>query len=253
MSLDIVTVPCLSDNYAFLIHADGKTALVDAPEAEPIQAALDERGWVLNEIWITHHHDDHVQGIDALKARYESKVRASSEDEGLKIAIDLPFKPGETFEWQGQEVQVIPVPGHTLGHIAFFLPGGQALFSADSLMALGCGRVFEGTMEQMWTSLKRLMDLPSDTMVYSGHEYTAKNAEFALTIEPNNPMLTDRAASVKIAAMNGIPTVPSLMTDELQTNPFLRAGLQNVKEQLDMVSDTDADVFAEIRRRKDAF
>lgn len=253
MTTEIVTVPCLSDNYAFLVRVGDKTALVDAPEAGPIHAALEERGWGLNEIWITHHHDDHVQAVDELKSRYGCKVRGSSEDGKIPVAIDMPFAPGDTFTFEGQDVHVIPVPGHTLGHIAFYMPGASALFSADSLMALGCGRVFEGTMEQMWQSLSRLMELPSDTTVYSGHEYTANNAKFALTIEPDNPMLADRAASVQIAASNGIPTVPSLMTDELQTNPFLRAGLQSVKDGLSMSDASDAEVFAEIRRRKDAF
>ena len=251
MSVEIVTVPCLSDNYAFLVHAGGRTALVDAPEAAPIEAALAERGWRLDEIWITHHHDDHVQAVPAL--REGAVVRGSSADRHKMPDFDAPFAPGDSFDFAGHAVHVIDVPGHTIGHVALHMPDADALFSADSLMALGCGRVFEGTMDQMWDSLSTLAALPEDTVVYSGHEYTSTNARFALTIEPDNAALRARAEATFAAAERGEPTVPSRLADELATNPFLRAGLNEVKTSLNMAGAPDAEVFAEIRRRKDSF
>lgn len=251
MSFEIVTVPCREDNYAYLIHGQGKTALVDAPEAAPIQAALDERGWSLDEIWITHHHSDHVEGVDAL--RNGATVRGAKADAHRLPALDQEHSDGDRFEFAGSEVQVLDVSGHTVGHIAFYLPDARAVFTADSLMALGCGRVFEGTFDQMWASLSKLASLPEETMIYSGHEYTESNGRFALSIEPENPALLARVERVKAARADGQPTVPSRMDEELATNPFLRAGLAEVKSILHMVDANDAEVFAEIRRRKDSF
>lgn len=253
MTFEIVTVPCLSDNYAFLVKGPEKVALVDAPEAEPIREALEDRGWSLDEIWLTHHHADHVQGVEALKARFNPRIRGAKADIHRLPDLDFSHEDGDTFEFDGAEVRVMDVSGHTVGHIAYYMPDASAAFTADSLMALGCGRVFEGTMEQMWGSLQRIAALPGETMIYSGHEYTQTNARFALTIEPENGPLKERAAAVDIATENGIPTVPSLLADELVTNPFLRAGLPYVKQLLNMGDKSDADVFAEIRRRKDSF
>jgi hydroxyacylglutathione hydrolase len=251
MSFEIVTVPCREDNYAYLIHGHGKTALVDAPEAAPIQAALDERGWSLDEIWITHHHNDHVEGVDAL--RNGAAVRGAKADAHRLPALDYEHADGDRFDFAGSEVQVLDVSGHTVGHIAFYMPGADAVFTADSLMALGCGRVFEGTFDQMWASLSKLASLPAETMIYSGHEYTESNGRFALSIEPENPALLARVDRVKAARADGHPTVPSRMDEELATNPFLRAGLAEVKSLLHMSDANDAEVFAEIRRRKDSF
>ena len=253
MTFEIVTVPCLSDNYAFLIHKDGKTALVDAPEAAPIKDALEERGWSLDEIWITHHHFDHIEGVDELRAAYGSRVLGGAADAGRLPPLDLTLADGDTFDFAGSTVAVLDVSGHTVGHIAFYLPDANAVFTADSLMALGCGRVFEGTMEQMWTSLSKLAGLPPATMVYSGHEYTMTNARFALTIEPENPALIARVKRIEDAREFDQPTVPSQLSDELETNPFLRAGLAEVKSLLNMSGQSDAEVFAEIRHRKDSF
>lgn len=253
MTFEIVTVPCLSDNYAFLIHSGGRTALVDAPEAPPILAALEERGWTLDEIWLTHHHYDHIDGVPGLKEHHAPILRGARDDAGRLPDLDHAYKDGESFEFQGAEVQVMDVSGHTVGHIAFYMPDARAAFTADSLMALGCGRVFEGTMDQMWESLSKLAALPSDTVIYSGHEYTASNARFAMTIEPDNVALQQRQADIEAARAKGEPTVPSLLSDELATNPFLRAGLQEMKSNLDMSGQSDAAVFAEIRRRKDSF
>ena len=253
-SLEIVTVPCLSDNYAYLIHdtETGQTALVDAPESAPIQAVLDARGWSLSHILITHHHGDHIDGIDALRSS-DVRVIGASADAHRLPHLDHAVVGGESFEFAGHIFQVFDVPGHTIGHIAFYIPDAKAVFTADSLMALGCGRLFEGKPDQMWASLVKIAELPADTIVCSGHEYTAANARFALTIEPENAALQRRVDEINKARAEGQPTVPSMLSDELATNPFLRAGLSEVKSAINMQDATDAQVFAEIRRRKDNF
>jgi hydroxyacylglutathione hydrolase len=255
MSFELMTIPCRADNYAFLLHetASGRTALVDAPEAAPIEAALAARGWQLDEIWVTHHHDDHVDGVDRLRRAFGATVTGAAADAHRLPALDRAVAEGDAFDFAGSQVHVLDVSGHTVGHIAFHVPDANAVFTGDSLMALGCGRLFEGTAAQMWDSLSRLSALPSDTRVCSGHEYTASNAAFALTIEPGNPALAARVEAVRAARQRGEATVPSLLSEERATNPFLRAGLQDVKDTLSMGGDDDVAVFAEIRRRKDAF
>ncbi|MDU8945643.1 hydroxyacylglutathione hydrolase [Ovoidimarina sediminis] len=255
MSLEIVTIPCRSDNYAFLIHdADsGRTALVDAPETAPLVDALEARGWGLDELWITHHHGDHVEGVEDLRARYGCKVTGAAADRHRLPDLDREVAEGDSFDFAGETVTVMDVSGHTVGHIAFYVPGARAVFTADSLMALGCGRVFEGNFPQMWDSLSKLAALPPETVVYSGHEYTEANARFALTIEPENPDLISRKDAVTAARGAGKPTVPSTLADELKTNPFLRAGRPEVKALIGMPDASDAEAFAEIRQRKDRF
>ena len=255
MALEIVTVPCRSDNYAFLIHdsASGRTALVDAPETAPLVAALEARGWGLDELWITHHHGDHVEGVEDFRSRYGCQVIGAAADAHRLPPLDRALGDGDTFGFAGETVQVFDVSGHTVGHIAFYIPGADAVFTADSLMALGCGRVFEGTFEQMWASLSKLAALPPETTVYSGHEYTEANARFALSIEPDNPDLISRRDAVAAARRSGTPTVPSQLSEELKTNPFLRATRPEVKALIGMPDASDADAFAEIRQRKDRF
>jgi len=255
MPVEIVTVPCLSDNYAFLIHnADnGETALVDAPEAAPIKAALTARGWTLSDVLITHHHDDHTQGLGPLRDTYAPRVIGCGADAHRLPALDLAVTDGDEITVAGQATRVLDVSGHTINHIAFHMPGCDHVFTADSLMALGCGRVFEGTFDQMWESLSKLAALPPETVICSGHEYTRTNARFALTIEPGNRDLISRAAAVEAATSAGTPTVPSTLSEELATNPFLRAGDAALKAAIGMENATNAQVFAEIRRRKDAF
>ena len=255
MPLEIVTVPCRSDNYAFLLHdADsGRTALVDAPESAALETALKKRGWSLDEIWITHHHGDHVEGVEALRSAHGCTVTGAAADAHRLPALDREVADGESFDFVGHEVTVMDVSGHTVGHIAFHIPSAKAAFTADSLMALGCGRVFEGTFDQMWDSLRKLAALPPDTVVHSGHEYTEANARFAATIEPGNPDLISRTEDIAAARAAGKPTVPSLLSEELATNPFLRAGEPSVKAALGMEGARDAEVFAEIRSRKDRF
>ena len=250
---EIVTVPCLSDNYAFLIHhaETGQTALVDAPEAAPIRAELDRRGWMLSHILITHHHGDHIDGVDELRG--DAQVIGAADDAARLPSLDAAYGDGDSFDFAGHPVHVMDVSGHTIGHIAFHIPDAGAVFTADSLMALGCGRLFEGKPAQMWQSLSKLAALPDDTIVCSGHEYTAANGRFAITIEPENPDLQARIADIADKRANGIPTVPSTLALEKATNPFLRAHLDSVKSNIDMPNASDADAFAEIRARKDNF
>ena len=255
MPLEIITVPCLSDNYAFLLHCadSGLTALVDAPEAAPVKAELETRGWSLDFVLLTHHHWDHVDGLDELRQTYSPTVVGAEADAHRLPPIDLAVKDGSVFSLSRDDVQVIDVSGHTVGHIAFYLPESKAVFTADSLMALGCGRLFEGSADQMWHSLSTLASLPADTVVYSGHEYTQSNGAFALTIEPDNPALQDRVADIAKARAAGQATVPSLLSLELATNPFLRAGHEAVKQAMGMKDVDSKQVFAEIRKRKDSF
>jgi hydroxyacylglutathione hydrolase len=255
MPLELVTIPCLRDNYAFLLHEDGtgETALVDAPEAEPILAELDRRGWRLSQIWITHHHDDHVGAVEELRAATGAKVLGNGADAKRLPRLDREVRDGESFDLAGHEVRVMDVSGHTVGHIAFYVADAKAAFTADSLMALGCGRLFEGTAPVMWESLRKLAALPPETLICSGHEYTQSNARFAQTIEPDNPALMSRIGDIDAARAEGRPTVPSTLETELATNPFLRAGLPEVQSALGMSGYAPSEVFAEIRLRKDRF
>ena len=253
MTIDIITVPCLSDNYAYLVHnsASGRTAIVDAPEYDPIAVELGKRGWQPHLLLLTHHHPDHVGGVGRLRRKFDLQVFGAAADAGRLPPLDRKVSEGDAFDLCGETAAVLDVSGHTVGHIAFVIPG--AAFTADSLMALGCGRVFEGTAEMMWESLSKLAALPGDTLIYSGHEYTEANARFALTIEPDNPELQARAASVRAARGAGKPTVPSELSLELATNPFLRAHLASVKAAIGMAGASDSAAFAEIRGRKDRF
>ncbi len=255
MPLEIVTIPCLSDNYAFLAHdaASGNTALIDAPEAAPILAQLDQRGWTLSHVLLTHHHFDHVDGLPGILEKHPAKVIGAAADAHRLPPLDQQVSDGDTFELGGEPVQVLDVSGHTVGHIAFYMPQSAVVFTADSLMALGCGRLFEGTAPQMWDSLSKLAALPDDTLVCSGHEYTQSNAKFALTVDPDNAALRDRAADIDRVRAAGEPTVPSSLALEKATNPFLRAADPAIQAHLGMSGAEPAAVFAEIRARKDRF
>ena len=255
MSLEIITIPCLSDNYAYLMRDDetGKVAVVDVPEAGPILDALAARDWNLDLILITHHHNDHIDGVAPLVANTGAQVVGASADAARLPPLDIALDEGASIAVGDSVGHMFDVSGHTIGHVAFHFPESNAVFTADSLMALGCGRVFEGTMPQMWQSLSKIAALPPETVVYSGHEYTASNAKFALSVDPDNGVLKERATRIAEQRTKGQPTVPSALSDELATNPFLRAGDASLKAALGMAAASDADVFAEIRRRKDRF
>lgn len=255
MPLELVTIPCLADNYAYLVHdADsGRTAVVDVPEAAPVLKALHDRGWQLSDIWITHHHNDHIDGIPELRAATGALVTGAAADAHRLPPLDRALPDDGTFTFGSHTVETFPVPGHTVGHIAFSIPGAHLVFTGDSLMSAGCGRLFEGTPAQMWASLSRLAQLHPDTLVCSGHEYTASNIRFALTLEPANAELISRSRRVAAAREQGRPTVPVTLSEELATNPFLRARHAELKTAIGLPHATDAEAFAEIRARKDRF
>ena len=255
MPLELVTLPCLADNYAYLLHnaETGQTALIDAPDAAPIRAALAERRWGLDLILLTHHHWDHIDGVEPLREAFGAKVVGAAADAHRLPKLDLAVQEGDLIDVLGTKAHVIDVSGHTVGHVAFHLPEISAVFTADSLMALGCGRLFEGTPDQMWQSLCKLRALPADTLVCSGHEYTAGNARFALTVEPSNTALQARAEDIAAKRARGEATVPSLLSEEIATNPFLRADLPEAKAAIGMAGASDVAAFAEIRGRKDRF
>jgi hydroxyacylglutathione hydrolase len=255
MTLEFETIPCLSDNYAYLVHdpETGATAVVDVPEAQPILDALTRRGWTLTDVLLTHHHWDHVDGLAELLQASPALVTGAAADAHRLPPLDIELREGDVVKIGNEAGSILDVSGHTVGHIAFHFPASKLAFTADSLMALGCGRVFEGTMAQMWNSLSKLAALPEDTMICSGHEYTAANAKFALSIEPDNPRLISRVKAVEDARAKGAPTVPSRLGEELETNPFLRAGHPDLQAAISMSGKAASDVFAEIRTRKDQF
>ena len=255
MTLELITIPCLTDNYAYLLHdaASGDTALIDAPEAAPILAELKRRGWGLDQILLTHHHWDHIDAVTAIVEATSAAVVGAAADAHRLPPLTRALLEGDTVQVGAYAGTVIDVPGHTVGHIAFYFADTGLAFTADSLMAGGCGRLFEGTPLQMWQSLSKLAALPPETLICSGHEYTTSNLRFALSIEPGNPDLQARVAEVASARAQNRATVPSRLRDELATNPFLRAGLPHIKAGLGMGTLTDAEAFTEIRARKDKF
>lgn len=255
MPLALETLPCLKDNYAFIVHnaATGATAVVDVPEAAPVLDLLDRKGWQLSNILLTHHHGDHIDGVAALRAATGAKVWGAAADSHRLPPLDHAVTGGETIELLGEAVEVIDVPGHTVGHIAYYFGSSALLFTGDSLMALGCGRLFEGTPEQMWQSLSTLAALPDNVLVCSGHEYTESNSRFALTVDPGNRALQSRAEIIGSTRAAGKPTIPSFLGEEKVTNPFLRASDTGLKTFLGLSNASDSDVFAQIRRMKDKF
>lgn len=255
MPLEIVTISCLADNYTFLLHdaVSGDTALIDVPESAPIAAELERRGWTLSHVLLTHHHYDHIDGLAELLADHPATVVGGAADAHRLPPLDVQVSEGDSVSIGGETVQVIEVPGHTVGHIAYYFPDTGAVATGDSLMALGCGRLFEGTAEQMWDSLSKLAALPADTTILSGHEYTLANAHFAMSVEPGNSDLQARLAATEAARAEGTPTVPSVLADELATNPFLRGHSPEIQAATGLEGVDPGMVFAEVRKRKDNF
>jgi hydroxyacylglutathione hydrolase len=247
--------PCRSDNYGLLLHdpATGATAAVDAPDAAAVMAELQSRGWQLTHILTTHHHGDHVEGNLALKQRFGCSIIGPAAEAALIPGIDRQVTGGEHFTWADREVRVLDCPGHTKGHVAYHMPSEAAVFAGDTLFSLGCGRVFEGTLDEMYGSTRQFRTLPPDTRLYCGHEYTQSNARFALSVEAGNAALQARAAEVDhLRAANRL-TCPSTIGAELATNPFLRTDSPEIRKTLGLERASDAEVFAELRRRKDSF
>ena len=225
MPITARAIPILSDNYAWLLHdqATGAVAIVDPADADACIDAIEKDGGKLDLIIITHHHDDHIAGVDAVRAKYGAKVVGATADKHRLPKLDMELKEGDTVPFGQSHFDVIDTPGHTRGHIGYFSPDGDILLSADTLFSLGCGRLLEGTAQEMFDSLQKFAKLPDDTLVCCGHEYTQSNARFALTVEPDNVALKQRAAEVDRLRAEGKPTVPTRLGAEKATNPFLRA------------------------------
>ena len=252
-TLDILQFACRSDNYGVLIHdeAAGMTAAIDAPDAEPILANLQDKGWRLTHLLITHHHGDHTAGNLQLKEATGCTVIGPKAEADRVPGIDRGVGEGDTIAFGDFEIRVIETPGHTIGHVTYWIPASNVAFVGDTLFAMGCGRIFEGNAEVMLGSLKKLMILPPATEIYCGHEYTAANAKFALTIDPENPALQKRAKHVEELRAKGLTTLPTRLEIELETNPFLRPHVAAIRRRLNMQHDPDWRVFAEIRECKD--
>jgi len=246
---------CLKDNFSVLIHdsATGATASIDAPEAAPVEAALRATGWRLTDILVTHHHADHTGGIAELKSRHRCRVTAPRSEAARIPVVDATVAEGDMVKVGGLTARVVETPGHTSGHIAYVFEQDKLAFVGDTLFSIGCGRVIEGTPEMMWASLLKLRALADDTLVFCGHEYTEANIRFALTIEPDNKDLRARAEEAKRQAAAGQDTIPTKMGAEKRANVFLRADVPAVAAAVGLAGKPAAQVFAEIRARKNKF
>ena len=252
--LEIELFRARSDNFGVLVHdpVTGRTASIDAPEEQPILDALARRGWTLTDIFTTHHHHDHVEANLALKEKFAVAITGPVNEADKIPGIDKTVGDGDRFDFAAHPVEVIETPGHTAGHICFYFPEDRLLFAADTLFALGCGRLFERPAKDMWTSLSRLLKLPDDTEVYFGHEYTLSNAKFAVTVDPG-AALAERVKEIEATLNAGRHTAPTTIGVERRTNPFLRPDDATNRKQLGMEKDEDWEVFAEIRASKDKF
>jgi hydroxyacylglutathione hydrolase len=246
---------CLKDNYGVLLHdpSTGATAAIDAPEAAPIEAALAERGWRLTDILVTHHHADHTGGIAELKKKHLCRVVAPRKEATKIQHIDVTVREGDVVQVGSMVGRILETPGHTAGHISYWFKQDKLAFVGDTLFSVGCGRILEGTPEMMWQSLVKIRNLPADTQLYCGHEYTAANVHFALTVEPKNSALRARAEEVVRLIEKKRPTIPTTIQQEKSYNPFLRADLHSVAGAINMEGANPESVFATIRARKDKF
>lgn len=253
--LEIHMFPCLTDNYGYLLHdaGSGVTAAVDTPDAEEIAAQLDAKGWRLTHILNTHHHGDHAGGNLELKRRTGCTIIGPRADAARIPGIDVGVGEGDVVELGPHRAQVYDTPGHTRGHIVYYFADARAAFVGDTLFAMGCGRLFEGTPIEMWSSLSKILAWPDDTRIYCAHEYTQSNARFALTVEPQNSRLKQRAEQVARLRAAGTPTVPSTLGEERATNPFLRPQSPDLRATIGLTQSPDVEVFAKTRALKDAF
>lgn len=251
--LEIHQFPCLSDNYGVLVHDSGSglTASIDAPEAAAVEKALADTGWSLSHILTTHHHHDHTAGNAALKRQTGCTIVGPRAEASKVPGIDVQVGEGDSYELGSFAIKVLDTPGHTAGHISYWIPQAEVAFVGDTVFAIGCGRLLEGNARQMWDSLSKLMRLPAETRLYCGHEYTEANAQFALTVEPGNQRLVDRAEEVASLRARGEPTLPTTLARELETNPFLRPDSREVQKNVGMEGRELWEVFGGVRRAKD--
>lgn len=255
MPLDVHIIECLEDNYAYLVRCSqtGRTAVIDTPDADKILDEADKIGWPIDEIWNTHHHWDHAGGNERIAKKTGATIVAAKAEAGKIGQVDTPVEHGDRVGLGEMEAEIIDVGGHTSGHIAFYFAGADTVFTGDALFNLGCGRMFEGDPEQFLASLQRIKHLPGDTSVYCGHEYTVKNGEFALTVDPDNTLLRAYVERAREKRAQNQPTVPSTVNAERGANPFLRPEDTHIRETLGMTDASDVEVFAELRKRKDNF
>ena len=253
--LEVTIIKCLSDNYSYLIK-DKKTDLVgivDPSEFDPVDIEISKTYKKLDFILNTHHHNDHVGGNKDLKKKYNSKIICSSYDEKKIPGVDIKKSDGDQFSLGETDFKIIHIPGHTLGHIAFYSEQASVIFTGDTLFSLGCGRIFEGTFEQMFESLEKIKNLPKNTMMYCGHEYTEKNGQFCISIDKENARLRNRINDVKNKAQKKLPTLPISLGEEIETNIFLRCDDKKIKNNLKMDNGSKLEVFTKLRNLKDKF
>ncbi len=253
--VEVCQFSALSDNYGYLLRdkKTGKCTAIDTPDFKTVDETLTAQGWSLDFIWNTHWHWDHTDGNAQLKEKYACKIIGPEKENGRIPEADQLICEGDAVLLGETEAHVIETPGHTTGHLIYYLKEQGIAFVGDTLFALGCGRLFEGTAAQMWSSLQKIRKLPGDTTLFCAHEYTKANADFAVTIDPNNKALQQRQQDIIRLRQEKSPTVPMMLTVEQATNPFLRADVPEVQAALNMAGADSTDVFAEIRRRKDNF
>ena len=253
--MQVTPIPCLTDNYAYIVHDDNfKTVgVVDPSEAKPIISFLKKKNLKLNYILNTHHHFDHIGGNIELKNIYNAKIVGFSGDKHRIPGIDISLVNNENWSFGNSTVKVFHIPGHTLGHICFFFEKEKIVFTGDTLFSLGCGKIFEGSHEQMLTSLNKIKQLPKDTMIYCGHEYTYKNAEFCMKYDSDNVDLKKKFEKIKKLRSQNLPTIPSSLEDEIKSNIFLRCDQNVLKIKLNMKNQEDSKVFKKVRDLKDSF
>ncbi len=253
--LTIIQIPVLTDNYIYLIHdaLSGETAAIDPALAQPVLDVLDKKDWRVTYILNTHHHSDHVGGNLELKQKTGCKIIAAHSDRERIPGIDIGVSEDDVISLGSQTARVVSTPGHTSGHIVYFFVEDGALFCGDTLFVMGCGRLFEGTPEQMWNSLQKLKALPPSTRIYCAHEYTQANGRFALSVEPENPQLQQKMLEVQQLRADNKPTVPSTIEQERATNPFFRDDSIGIQKTLGLEHESSLSVFTELRKRKDSF
>ena len=253
--MQVTPIPCLTDNYAYIVHDDNfKTVgVIDPSEAQPVISFLEKKNIKLNYILNTHHHFDHIGGNTELKKKYNAKVLGFEGDKHRIPGIDITIKDNEQWIFGNSLIKILHIPGHTLGHICFFFEKEKIAFTGDTLFSLGCGRIFEGNHKQMLDSLNKIKSLPKETKIYCGHEYTYKNAEFCMKYEGNNINLKKKFEQIKKLRFQNLPTIPSILKDELKSNIFLRCDQKELKNKLNMKNQEDLEVFKKVRDLKDSF